>query len=716
MKNKLLLTALSGFLLLNRPAHADLAFTSEPADQRMVVGAGTAPLLGFTLSNTSPADVGYAVSQTGFSLVNDLGLGTIFGNSTGLFSARPDFTGVGPGTTLNTTLTVTPTVGGAVSASAQIQAVQNRPLTGSLDLDAGRFLRYTGPSTYTSTSLGTFEISGGSLADNAATRVSTTGTRYQFGSTTAYLDSYDSHSGYSRWQALGASGGDLLLSRVSGSPQVILDSANESVSYAVGFTSTGSKDVTLGGSDLAILFTKEPLANSALDLAGTSLHVTGTSLDNRRFTISEVGSPQAYPNDGLAYGSAAEGLVVDLGRRMAGDDASYGYTGTRSLEVTSGQGDQHATRVVLGNGTAGNGGVILSTASETLFDNAAASASVGMDYDVTFDGNTTGKQVVSANLATIMASGEAGGALLAGQVIQDLKAGVALSVVGNRAVTANNVVVEALTGATVNAVTGSVESAGSDDACTRVKVLGQELRGDNSVTDTFGIAPVTSASATAEVHRGTRTLNIVGEGLDGENAQATVSYDYSTRFYNRASVSFLQNAGSTEINAAPTLGDGSVISYDITSGTNIAGVVGGLSVVSGYGFFSLDAVSGPGDSNYQINFSAPPGTNRLGGTFTSVLSGTFSHSPGYVGAAAGDVGQYYWNLSQTIARPSADSGAVDVSAGTRMQNVGITYGNSTFSNPTNVDILDSNPLSSSRTVEISFGGADLASGLNADEL
>jgi len=682
----------------------------------MVIGAGTAPLLGFTLSNDSGTDVTYAINQSGFSLVNDLGLGTIFGNSTGILTARPDFDGLNPGDSLSASLTVTPTTGTPASSSVLIQAVRNRPLTGNLTLDAGRFLRYTTATGYTPTELGTFTVSGGSDTDSQATRVSTTGTRYEFGPTYATLPGYASHSGYSRYAALESSGEGLLLTRASNAPQVVFDSAGESVSYAVGFTSLGEKDVTLAGNDLAILFTKEALANSALDLAGATLHVTGTSLDNRRFTVSETGSPQPYSNDGLAYGSAAEGLVFDLGRRMAGDGDSYQYTGSHSLAMTSGQSDSVATRVVLGNGTASQGGVALVTSGETLFASASASADVAMTYDVTFDGNTTGRQRVSANLASLMSSGEDGGTLLPGQAIQDLNAGVALSVLDNRVVTANNVVVKALTGATINSVTGYVESAGADDAFTRVKVLDQELRGNNFVTDTFSVADITSGSATAAVQQGTRTLNIVGEGLAGESAQASVSYDYSTQFFNHASVSFQQNAGSTNINSAPTLGDGSVISYSVSSGATIAEASGGLYVLSGYEFFSLDSVAGPGNANYEINFAAPPGVARLGGTFTSVLAGTFSHLSNYVGSTTGDVGQYYWTLSHTIARPSADSGSVQAGAGTRIQNVGITYGNSTFSNPTNVDILDSNPLSSSRTVEISFEGASLASGLNADEL
>lgn len=692
---------------------ADLAFEESPEARRMII-TGTAPLLRYVFSNSSASDLTYSVSGPGFSHVNDLGLGTIFGHSTGIITVRPDLAGVTPGTTLTPGITITPSEGSPISSSVQIQAIQNRPLTGSLQVDAGRFM--------VGSDLGSLVVSGGSLANNAATWVATTGNRFQFQE--AYYGSYaylyhgDSHGSWDRYGALGSSGQDLVLSRTPGTPRSVLDGPGQSVTYQASFSTTGQKNVALSGQDFAVMFSGESLPNAALDLAGVSVEINGTSVTNRRFAISQEGSPESFYNDGFAFGESANGLVIDLGRRMVNDGNSYSYTTGAALELASGQGDDYATRVRLGAGTVSSNGVTLTSLDETLFDNATATAAIGMTADVTFDGTTAGRQLHSANLAGLMVSGEEGGALLPGQSIADVKAGVALSVVQDRVVTAEDVTIKALTGSTVTTVRNLINSSGSDDSYTRVSVLGQQLRGNNSVSDVYTLdQAVTGGSVGVTQLVETRTLEITGEGLDGEQAQASVSYDVSTRFYNRSSVAFQQNAGGSSYETARHLGEGSIITYSISEGENIATAAGGLYLAGGYGFFSLDNISTePGQYSYAIDFAPRGGAVRLGGTFTATLVGVFEHTSDFVGAESADLGTYYWTLSHTIARPTSSSGTIDAGAGTRLQNVGITYGESTFSNPTNVDILDSDPLSGNRTIDINFSGADAASGLGSDKL
>jgi|GEM_PF-3447400 len=692
---------------LPTPLCASLLLSPDYTTVRVIEGSTPSLTRTLTVTNTSEADIAYLLTFPGFSSVNDLGLGTAGANLSHLVSGTVDLTGVAYGTTLTPTWTLDPTGPGAtVSESFDIQVIRNRPLSGTTVIDAGRFML--------SQQAGSLVVSGGTDTDSQATRVT-----LQRGSVTYGSGGVSTQlGGYSSSYFINDStvnGQNLRLTYDSAS-NFQFNASGQTATLDIDFTSTGVKDVTLSGSQLRRHFFSEYLTGSQVDASALSVQVTGTALNNRLFYLRP---DEGVPEDGGEF--TQHDRIIDLGRRMKNDGGSYTYTGSETLTLSSptlysfaSQADDHATRVQLNAGSATEDGLTLESVEGALFNNDSTTAELSFSYNTTFDGTTRGTQIKTVDANQLMASGEASG-LLPGQALTSAKAGVSLNVLEDRVITASDVTVRALAGNTLTSANNYLTSSGHDSEFTRVTVSTDAggtvtLDGTTSILDVFNFPEQVSRAAGGERELvGTQTIfggSFEGEGLDGENVQNGLTYDVYTQFYDAATV--VQTGGS---GPGSTLGVGSTVTFINTAGEFGADALmqvslsGDLPMFNTPGFFyETDGSLNPGQSaSFTIRFTPNgPLINALGGTYTGTVTATLSNDLSLVGAEHGDLGNYTWNISHTIARPTANSGTASIGAGQRISGLGITYADSSFSTPTQADILDSAPLTQDRTLEITF--------------
>lgn len=706
---------------LNRP------YTTE----RVVLPGNTQDLSlqAFAFRNTGDDDVSYTYESTGFSTTSDIGAGFVFGTDAdpaggvSTITARPDFAvDAVPGTTVNASMVIKSADGTQTLldfGNYTMTGIVNRAITGSVDIDAGRFVRsMTTSSSSTQYSIGTLTLDGGALADDEGTRVDTTGDYFSFNrtarlfNTDAHSNTYDSRLPYwstVRSNELSSEGQGLRL--VGQSPNLVeFRAADVTTDYNIQFSSSGVKDVQLSGADFRLMFdeVEESLRNVEMDLSGIDVAITGTALTNRTFRLQEDG------------GSERSSFYVDKGRAMVGT-VEDPYTGSVNLSVNSSGSDDEYTRVLLGTGSTTQNGVTLTTSEDTEF-RGPTSASMVMDYNVTFDSSTSGRKTHSANTQALMSSAEENGPL-ANQTLLSNFAGVQKTFVEDRVVEANDVTIQALTGTgSISQISNRIFSHGHDDDNTRVKVDGQDMQRswwNHSYyyhDDSFSVTPVTSATPTTPQFGGTRTLDITPEGLDGENAQASVSYDWYTQFLDTASVSFQENEGSTDFSNPTEVDIGDRIRYSFTTGSDVAEVDNYYSRLRLSGPRTI-ALSGTMDENGgNVEIVERTGEALLGGTYTTRIRGDFSHDLSILGATVGDIGSYYWEYELEIPRPVAPFAFMEATAGVRLQGAGLTNEAATFADPTKVDILDTNPLSDDITLEISFDAVTSAEGEDAETL
>lgn len=707
--------------LLPAPLPASLLLTPDYDTIRVIEGAVPSLTRALTVTNTGDTNIPYVLTFPGFTSVNDLGLGTANANLSHLISGTVDLTGVTYGTTLTPTWTLDPTgPGETVSESFNLQVIRNRALTGTSVIDAGRFM--------VTQQVGSLIVSGGSDTDNQATRVTLQRGSITYGSGGLSTQVGGFSSSYFINDAT-INGQGLRLTYDSPS-NFQFNTSGQTATLGIDFTSTGAKDVTLTGAQLRRHFFGEFLTGAQLDTSALSVQVTGTALNDRLFYLR----PDAgVPEDGDEF--FQNDRIIDLGRRMKNDGASYTYAGSETLTLSSptlfssfSQSDDHATRVQVNAGSTTQDGLTLEALDTVLFANDSTSTELAFSYNITFDGATRGTQIKTVDANQLMASGETGG-LLPGQSLTSAQAGVSLSVLEDRVITATDVTVRALAGSILTSAANSLTSTGHDSEFTRVTVTTEAggtvtLDGTNSILDVYQFPEqVQRFSGGARELVGTQTIfgsAFQGEGLAGENVQNGLTYDVYTQFYDKATV--IQTGGP---GPGSTLGVGSTVTFMNTAGEFGADAAMELSLVGDVPQFSTPGLFyeregglNPGQSaSFTIRFTPNgPLINALGGTYTGTISATFSNDLSLVGAEQGDLGNFSWNISHTIARPTANSGQATIGAGQRIGGLGITYANSSFSTPTQADLLDSNPLSRDRTIDITFADPGSLGGLDEEFL
>lgn len=163
------------------------------------------------------------------------------------------------------------------------------------------------------------------------------------------------------------------------------------------------------------------------------------------------------------------------------------------------------------------------------------------------------------------------------------------------------------------------------------------------------------------------------------------------------------------------VGDGIIISK--TGGTaeldySRTGFLGNFDIGESYG----ENIS---ESYLELSVQPDSGPGYLGGTYRAEFEIRLNNDSDLLGSETIGVsgrGVWFFEAEHTVARPTASSGQASFGSGEKLENVGLTYGDSTFSNPTEVDIRDSGPLSQSTTVTIDMENFTEAQGEGAENL
>lgn len=286
---------------------------SAPADSRAVVGSE--PVLTYTLHNTQEGESTVDLSvSSGSGSFKSLTSGTTStpapatpwtgvkfdGGQSGSLQVGANLSGVNAGQ--STTLSVSATNAGwnaPATASSQIQVVENRLLTGSVTIDAGRHLR--------GQTLGVLTLHGGEWADNEATRI------------TVNANSFAQYSNGLR---------------LTNSEAFTFNGANQSHDVAVTYNGpSGSYAITqtLPGTDVTGYTDASGAARADFggqwDVRANYGNITG---DKQNITLADSAS-----SGGMGpYASASVGYVDSNYRTPSVRNADTGYFSERALVTT----------------------------------------------------------------------------------------------------------------------------------------------------------------------------------------------------------------------------------------------------------------------------------------------------------------------------------------------------------------------------------------------
>ena len=441
------------------------------------------------------------------------------------------------------------------------------------------------------------------------------------------------------------------------------------------------------------LISGEVIQGSSLNLSGVSMTVTGTAVADRNIS----------------------GGTIDLGRRMVG---AAGLTINRSDTVTlstSGS-DEHRTRLNLQALNMDNGsGTTATHIGAAAFTDSAHTASVQLTGNFTLSTATQGTNFQGVNAgASIIGEG-----LLGENKQSSLQLGYKWNNVINNQLYAVNLLV--IDSSTVNGTRSYGTYAGqvySTETHTNIGWNGNYVQVSGTLVP--GIYDL-----------GNSTVTAIAEGLVGENASATAIFN--TRYASVAAATFTaSNTGA----ASGSLGEGNVITIRDT----------GSGIYQNNVSISNVALSGGENLDYQLAYGG--GSNLIGhgesrtftidyiGNTNAVLAGQLGRvsradlSIGLYGkvnysglvAASGISGGYTvdnstygdslatqnYKLETRFDAPDSPTGSSSVVAGTDLGVNGLSLNNSSantssrFVQKTQMELVDSAPLSSAKTVQVEF--------------
>ena len=702
---------------------------------------------------------------------------------TGTISATPNISGLVAGQTMSFGIEASNTNWTApAAASSNINVVTNRLLTGSTTINAGRHMAGL-------QSIGSITLSGGSWADSEATRISvssggyaqlanglrlTSATDFTFNGadqthvlqisynrpTGSYnissaalpgagASSYTDASGNARQDFGGAWKTSAEYGNVFGAKQVFTEQNDTGYHYAPGSNAAWSTSFggTMYNQELATtpkpsvpairenqpnswvpatsawelargagplvnerinpLISGEVIQGSSLNLSGVTLTVTGTAVADR----------------------AIFGGTVDLGRRMV---SAAGLTITRSDTVTlgttgsavfdpyyysnNGSNDQR-TQLNLQALSMDNGaGTTAVHVGNTAFTDSTHTATVQLTGNFTLSTATQGRNFQGVNAgSSIIGEG------LAGENKQsNLQLGYSWNNVENNQLYAYNLlVIESNTASGSRNYYTHAGQVHSTETHTNIRVNG-------------GNVVVTGALATGSHNLGNRTVTAIAEGLVGENASATATFN--TRYASVAAATF------TATNTGPAtgpLGDGNTITIRDTGSTAFQNNVA----------ISNVALSGGQNLDYQLTYGGGDSVIEHGGsrTFTvdyvgnsnAVLAGQLGRvsradlSIGLEGrinyseiiSGSGVSGSFSidrrisdsqslttqnYKLETRFDAPAAATGTSQIAAGGDLGVNGLalknTAGNTSarFSQTTDLELLDSQAIATQKNVQVEF--------------
>lgn len=702
----------------------------------------------------------------------------------GTISATPNISGLTAGQTMsfgieasNTNWT-TP-----VTASSNINVVTNRLLTGSSTINAGRHMAGL-------QSIGSVTLSGGSWADSEATRISVSSGGYAqlanglrltsvsnftfngadqthelqisynrptgaYSITAATLpgagaSSYTDASGNARQDFGGAWKTSAEYGNVFGAKQVFTEENDAGYHYAPGSNvawstsfggtmynqelattpkpsvpairdnqpnswvrATSAWELARGAGPLVNerinpLISGEVIQGSSLNLSGVTLSVTGTAVADR----------------------AIFGGTVDLGRRMVGaagvtinrsDTVTLGTTGSAAFDpyyYYNNGSDEHRTRLNLQALSMDNGtGTTAVHVGNTAFTDSSHTATVQLTGNFTLSTATQGRNFQGVNAGSSII-GEGG--LLGENKQSDLQLGYSWNNVQNNQLYAYNLlVIDSNTASGTRSYYTNVGHVFSTETHTNIGANG-------------GDVVVTGALATGIHDLGNRTVTAIAEGLDGENASATATFN--TRYASVAAATF------TATNTGPAtgpLGDGNTITIRDTGSSVFQNNVSIKNVtLSGGQNLDYQLIYGGGDSLIEhggtraftidyVGNSSPVLAGQLGRISRADLSigleGRINYSgittaSGISGGFTRDQRTYgdslatqNYELETRFNAPAAAAGSSLVAAGTdfgvnglSLTNTGTNTSSDRFVRATDVELLDSNTLASSSNVQVQF--------------
>lgn len=730
-----------------------------PADFRIVEGAALAPLQ-FSATNSAPSTTTFDVSLTSGStgsLVKmtqpdagatdgvrvDLATGTpwsgasLLAGNTGTIFAQPSLGAAAAGDVVNFGISANNiNWTSPISASTAINVVQNRQLTGSVTIDAGRHMAGTQP-------IGSITLDGGALTDLQGTRISvnaggvaqlsnglrlTSASNFTFngaGQTHDLQISYNRPAGsYSISTTLpgaGASnytdpsgvkhqdfGGSWTSTAQYGNAlgeTAVLSAPNPTVWLKPGTSSDYIRTNDLASTPQPVfaetrfgtspsgvttpwelsrgsgpitnervnpLISGEVIDGSSLDLSGVSLNVSGTAVVNR--TIS--------------------GGTIDLGRRMVGA-ANESISRTDNVTLTTFGSDDTRTRLNLGTFSQSGGGVTADLGTAAAFTDSSHTAQVALTGNFNIDTSVQGRVSQTVNAGSFI-TGEG----LAGETVQsNLSLGYTWNNVENNKLVANDLLIidysdrsdsrSYNTYQTLQFATDTHTAIGTSNGF--AYNYGPSNKGGYASIDVNGtIAPGLQ-------NLGTTSITAIAEGLAGENTSAAgTSFDTKYASIARANVSVTHNG---------------TVGGPLTDGNVITIADQGTGLYQAHSAIDSLAITGGQSLDYQVLFAGGSPEIQHGQSRTFTVDFTGNSSPVLAGglsrvsradlsiglrdridffgildasgvsgstddrAGYSSLGTRNFGLETRFDAPAASSGTATVEAGSNLRNDGLALGN-----------------------------------------
>ena len=773
---------------------------SAPGDFRIVQGTTPAPLQ-FSATNSAPGTTSFDVSLTAGStgslvkmtqpdagatggVRTDLATGTpwsgasLLGSNTGTIFAQPNLGTAVAGDVVNFGISANNiNWTSPVSASTAINVVQNRLLTGSVTINAGRHISGLQP-------IGSITLNGGTLTDLQGTRISvnsggvaqlsnglrlTSNSNFTFNgadqthdlqiayygpvgnyniATTlpgAGASNYTDPSGVKHqdfggtWNSTAQYGNALGETKVlsapnptawqkpgtSGSSTSDYIRANELASTPQpGFPSSVTPNSsTLGASGVNTPWELSrgtgAITNQRVNPLINGEVIGGSSLDLSGVSINVNGTAVAN--------RSIQGGTIDLGRRMVGA-ANETISRTDNVLLWTSGSDTTRTRLNLGTFNLGNGSVSAALGTATAFTDSSHTAQVALTGNFTIDTSVQGRVSQTLNAAPSI-TGEG----LAGESVQsNLSLGYTWTNVQNNKLEASNLLV--------------IDYSDRSDTRSYYTYVGRQFSTEthtaigastSSVTVNGVIAPGLS-------NLGNTSVTAIAEGLAGENTSAAGT-SFTTKYASIARANLQVNHNG-------------VVGGPLTDGNVITVSDQGIGLYQAHSALSSLVISGGQSLDYEVNFTGGSTEIQHGQSRTFTIDYTGDSSPVLAGGlgrvsradlslgfqdrvnfsgiwqAAGIAGTTdnrtgfsslptrNFALETRFDAPAASSGSATVQAGSNLRNDGLALDNTSantagrFAVSSEAEFLDSQTIAGDTPVAINFLSLDNATPAVVDAL
>jgi hypothetical protein len=765
-----------------------------PGDIRIVQGT-TPAALQFSAINSAPSttlfDVSLTSGSTG-SLVRmsqpdagaaggvrvDLAVGTpwsgasLLAGNTGTVFAQPNLGAAVAGDVVSFGLSANNiNWTSPVSASTSINVVQNRLLTGTVTIDAGRHIAGLQP-------IGGLTLNGGALTDSEGTRISvnsggfaqlanglrlTSASDFTFngagqthdlqvayyGPTGTYniattlpgagASNYTDPSGVKhqdfggKWDSTAQYGNVLGETSVLSAPDPSVWRKPDATGFAPsdyirqsdlattpqpvfpGTIPIQTNPSNIGPSGVNTPWELSrgtgPITNERTNPLISGEVIAGSSLDLSGVQINVTGT--ALANRGIFGGS------VDLGRRMVGA-ASEQINRTDNVRLYTTGSDDTRTRLNLGAFNLGNGFVTAVLGAATPFTNASHSAQVAVTGNFTIDTSVQGRVTQTVNAGSFI-TGEG----LASETVQSyLALGYTWNNVRNNKLEALDLL-----------VIDYSDTGGSRSYHTFVD---RQFFTDTHTAIGYSTSSITvnGPIASGLSNLGSTNVSAIAEGLVGENTSgAGTSFNTKYASIARANLQVTHNGivgGPLTDGNVITIADRGVGLYQAHSALSSLVISGGQSLDYELVFAGGSPEIQHGESRtFTVDFigdASPVQAGGLGRVSRADLSLGFQDRVNYSGvrAASGisgitdvyagfnSLGTSTFALETRFDAPAASSGSSTVEAGSNLRNDGLALSNtpantgSRFAVASAVEFLDSQTIGSNTPVEIAFLSIDNA--------